>query len=547
LAQVLINRGITDCQAAVAYLRPKLTSLIAPEQMPAIKAAVARIKRAISNREKITVYGDYDVDGITGVAILVAILKLFGAEVDYYIPHRIDEGYGLNVDAVESLAEAGSGLLITVDCGITSFEAAQRAGQLGLDLIITDHHQPESRLPIAASIVHPALAPSYANQDSSGSMVAFKLAWAIANEFSGGAKLAPAIREFMLNATSLAAMGTIADVVDLRGENRVLASYGLKALPASGLVGIQALIESAGLSGQQLDSFDIGFRLAPMLNAAGRMGHARLAVELLMSTSQTHSIQIADYLKQQNNQRQQYERKIFAQACEMIDRQNLQSALRRSIVIADENWHRGVIGIVASRIAQEYHRPVIMIKIDGGASAGSARSIAGFDILNAIRACSRHLIGFGGHKMAAGITIEAEKIDRFTSDFEDYAKQNLSFEDCCAKLYIDAVAPLAEFRQEVVGELQMLGPFGQGNAEPIFATKGVRLASVPRRVGLKGDHLQLAITDNTASVRCVGFGMAEVEKKLLENEFFNVAYQPQINTYNGTDSVELVLRDVQFE
>jgi single-stranded-DNA-specific exonuclease len=188
-----------------------------------------------------------------------------------------------------------------------------------------------------------------------------------------------------------------------------------------------------------------------------------------------------------------------------------------------------------------------MIKIDGGASAGSARSIAGFDILSAIRACSRHLISFGGHKMAAGVTIETEKINGFASDFEDYAKQNLSFEDCCAKLYIDAVAPLGDFKREAVGELQMLGPFGQGNAEPIFATKGVRLASVPRRVGLKGDHLQLAITDNTASVRCVGFRMAELEKKLLENEFFNVAYQPQINTYNGTDSVELVLRDVQFE
>jgi single-stranded-DNA-specific exonuclease len=547
LAQVLINRGITDCQAASAFLRPKLTNLIAPEQMPAIRTAVDRIKRAVGNHEKITIYGDYDVDGITGVAILVAILKLFGADVDYYIPHRIDEGYGLNVEAVRSLAKAGSSLLITVDCGIASLEAAQQASQLGIDLIITDHHQPESQLPPAVAIVHPALEPSYANQDSSGSMIAFKLAWAIANEFSAGAKLAPEMREFMLNATSLAAMGTIADVVDLRGENRVLTSYGLKTLPESKLFGIQALMESAGLSGKRLDSFDIGFRLAPMLNAAGRMGHARLAVELLMSASQTHSMQIADYLKQQNGRRQQYERKIFIQACEMIDRQNLHSSSRRSIVIANEDWHRGVIGIVASRIVEKYHRPVIMIKTTQGASAGSARSIAGFDILGAIRACSQHLITFGGHKMAAGVTIEAEKIDVFAADFEVYAKQNLSFEDCCAKLYIDAVAPLGDFRREVVSELRMLGPFGQGNAEPIFATKGVRLASVPRRVGLKGDHLQLAITDNTASVRCVGFGMAELEKKLLESEFFNVAYQPQINTYNGTDSVELVLRDIRFE
>jgi single-stranded-DNA-specific exonuclease len=547
LAQVLINRGITDVAAASAFLRPKLTELIGPEQMPGIEAAVARIKHAIRSQERITVYGDYDVDGITGVAILVAILKLFGAEVEYYIPHRIDEGYGLNLEAVRSLVKAGSGLLITVDCGITSFESAELAGQLGLDLIVTDHHQPESQLPPAVAIVHPAADESYANQDSSGSMVAFKLAWAVANEFSAGAKLAPQMREFMLNATSLAAMGTIADVVDLRGENRVLTGYGLKALPGSRLFGIQALIESAGLTGQGLNSFDIGFRLAPMLNAAGRMGHARLAVELLTSASQIRSMKIAEYLKQQNSQRQQCERKIFTQACEMIVRQNLHHPDRKSIVLASENWHRGVIGIVASRIAQEYYRPVIMINAAKGASAGSARSIAGFDILSAIRACSRHLIRFGGHKMAAGVTIEAEKINKFAADFEDYAKQNLSEEDVVAKLYIDAAVRLDDFRQEVVSELQMLGPFGQGNAEPTFATKGVRLASVPRRVGAKGDHLQLAITDNTASVRCIGFAMARLEKKLLENEFFNVAYQPQINNYNGIASVELVLRDIRFE
>ncbi len=558
LAQVLINRGVTDFADASAFLRPKLTELIAPERMPGIEAAVARIKHALRNRERITVYGDYDVDGITGVAILVAILKMFGADVEYYIPHRIDEGYGLNVEAVRSLAKAGSSLLITVDCGISSFESAELASQLGLDLIVTDHHQPELQacsaeaaakagLPPAVAIVHPATDESYANQDSSGSMVAFKLAWAIANEFSAGAKLPPQMREFMLNATSLAAMGTIADVVDLRGENRVLTSYGLKALPESKLFGIQALIESAGLTGRGLDSFDIGFRLAPMLNAAGRMGHARLAVELLTSASQIRSMQIAEYLKQQNGQRQQCERKIFTQACEMIVRKNLHHPDRRSIVLASENWHRGVLGIVASRIAQEYYRPVIIINTAQGASAGSARSIVGFDILSAIRACSQHLIRFGGHKMAAGVTIEAEKINKFAADFEEYAKQNLSYEDMVAKLYIDDVARLDDFRQEVVGELQMLGPFGQGNAEPTFATKGVRLASVPRRVGAKGDHLQLAITDNTASVRCIGFAMARLEKKLLENEFFNVAYQPQINTYNGTSSVELVLKDIQFE
>ena len=547
LAQVLINRGITDAQAGAVFLRPKLTELISPEQIPGAKTAVARIKQAIRNKEKITVYGDYDVDGITGVSILWQILTLLGADVDYYIPHRIDEGYGLNAEAVESLAKSGSKLLITVDCGVTATNSAELAKRLGLELIITDHHQPGPELPKAVAIVHPALEKSYANQDSSGSMVAFKLAWAIANEFTMGKKLEPRLREFMINATSLTAMGTIADVMDLRGENRVITSYGLKSLPQCKLCGIQALIESAGLTGQGLDSFDIGFRLAPMLNAAGRMGHARLAVELLTSDSQIRSMQIAEYLKEQNSKRQQCERKIFKQACEMIVEQGLNHPDRRSIVLANESWHTGVIGIVASRIVDKYYRPTIMINTANTTAQGSARSIEGFCLLSAISACSQHLINFGGHKMAAGITIETEKIAQFAAQFEAYAKQNLNENDVVAKLHIDAAAPLGEFRKEMVSELKMLGPFGPGNPKPIFATKGVRLASPPRKVGATADHLQLAITDNTASIRCIGFRFGKLEKKLLEHEFFNVAYQPQINTYNGTSSVQLVLADIQFE
>ncbi len=554
LAQLLINRGLTDTQSASDFLRPKLTQLIDPAQMPGIEPAVKRLKHAIKNKEKITVYGDYDVDGITGVSILWQVLTLLGADADYYIPHRIDEGYGLNEEAIRTLAKSGTILLVTVDCGVTAYDSARLARQLGLDLIITDHHQispqPDSKLPEAVAIVHPALEKSYPNQDSAGALVAYKLAWAIANEFNSGRRLEPTLREFMLNATTLAAMGTVADIVDLRGENRALTSYGLMALPECKLSGIQALIESAGLTGQQLDSFHIGFRLAPMLNAAGRMGHARLAVELLTSESQIRSMQIAEYLKEQNNKRQQYERKIFKQACEMIVERNLHHPDRKSIVLANENWHTGIIGIVASRIVDKFYRPTIMINAgaaENGVAHGSARSIQGFCLLSAIEACSQHLIRFGGHKMAAGVTIETEKIDLFTADFEAYAKQNLNENDVSAKLHIDAVAPLAEFRAEMVTELQMLGPFGQGNPKPVFATKGVRLTSPPRRVGSGREHLQLAITDNTNAVRCIGFRFGKLEKKLLENEFFNVAYQPQLNTYNGNTNVEFVLTDIQFE
>jgi len=550
VAQVLINRQITDAQTGARFLRPKLTDLIDPAEMPGIAPAVQRLKQAIAGKQRITIYGDYDVDGITGVTILWQVLKLLGADVDYYIPHRLDEGYGLNAEAIETLTKSGTRLLVTVDCGITAFDTVELAGRLGLDVIITDHHQPDRDLPEAAAIVHPALEESYPNQDSAGAMVAFKLAWAVANEFNSGRRLEPRLREYMLTATSLAAMGTVADIVDLRGENRVLTSYGLRALPDSKLSGIQALIETAGLTGQTLDSFHIGFRLAPMLNAAGRMGHARLAVELLTSDSPVRSTQIAEYLKEQNSQRQQCDRKIFKQASAMIVERGLNHPDRKSIVLSSENWHTGVIGIVASKVVDKFYRPTIMINAgdaDNGVAQGSGRSVPGFCLLSAVKACSQNLINFGGHTMACGITIESDKIEQFAAEFEAYAQENLNQEQTLAKLNIDAVASLDQFKRETVTELQLLGPFGQGNPEPVFATKGVRLASPPRRVGAGRDHLQLVITDNTTTIRCIGFRFGKLEKKLLEQEFFNVAYQPQINNYNGNSNVEFTIADIQFE
>jgi single-stranded-DNA-specific exonuclease len=550
LAQVLINRGVTEAQTGITFLSPKLTELLRPESMPGIEPAVKRVKQAIKKKEKITIYGDYDVDGITGVATLWQLLTLLDAKVDYYIPHRIDEGYGLNQDAIHTLAEAGSKLVITVDCGIGAVDCAELADQLGLELIITDHHQGGPTLPKAVAVVHPALDQSYSNQDSSGSMVAYKLAWAIANEFNQGTRLDPPLRQLMLDATSLAAMGTIADVVDLRGENRILTSFGLKSLPECELCGIQALIESANLTGQGLDSYHIGFRLAPMLNAAGRMGHARLAVELLTSNCHSRSAEIAQYLKEQNTRRQQREKKILQQAREMVIEQGLNHPDRKSIVLAGEKWHTGIIGIVASRIAERFHRPTIMINLaqtTDGIVQGSGRSVPGFDLLAAISACSQHLAAFGGHKMAAGITIERKNIGQFAADFEDYARQHLTREHMLDKLHIDALAHLGGFNMETVKELQRLEPFGQGNPPPTFATNGIRLAAPPRRVGSKGEHLQLAITDNRTAVRCIGFRLGKLEKKLLDHEFFNVAYQPKINNYNGSSSVEFVISDIQFE
>lgn len=550
IAQLLINRGVVEAREGNVFLQPKLTELIRPAQMPGIAPAVVRLRQALDKKEKITIYGDYDVDGITGVSILWELLTLLGAQVDYYIPHRIDEGYGLNADAVRSLAEGGTRLLVTVDCGISAIAAADLARQLGVDLIVTDHHQPGSALPAAVAIVHPALEPSYANQDSAGALVAYKLAWAIAEEFSRGPRLEPRLREFMLNATSLAAIGTVADVVDLRGENRVVTKFGLESVADTKLCGLKALIQSAGLAGKGVDSTAIGFRLAPVLNAAGRMGHARLAVELITSTSEMRAMQIAEYLKDQNTQRQQCERKMLKQACDIVVEKGLNHPDRRSIVLGAEGWHTGVLGIVASRLVDRFFRPAIMINAspnESNVAQGSARSIPGFSMLDAIQACSSHLTSFGGHKMAAGLTLPPENIEAFAAAFETYAAANLHEEDVVAKMHIDAVVPLRQFTRDVVHQLDMLGPFGEGNPKPVFATKGVRLAAAPRRCGSTNEHLQFAITDNTATIRCVGFRMGGLEKKLVDNEYFNIAYEPTLNHYNGNTTVEFIAVDIQFE
>jgi single-stranded-DNA-specific exonuclease len=559
-AQVLINRGIQTTEQGTSFLRPKLNGLIEPERMPGLKQAVERIEQAIHEDKKLTIYGDYDVDGITGVAILWYILKLLGAKVDYYIPHRIEEGYGLNCEAIEQLTHSGTEVIITVDCGINSLEAAGRAGELGLDLIITDHHRPGSKLPKAAAIVHPMLEETYENPHSAGVMVAFKLAWGLANRSKTKAGLAPSLRGFLLDATVLTAIGTIADVVELGGENRIITSYGLKAAADCRLCGLHSLIESLSLTKEQLNSYEVGFRVAPVLNAAGRMGHARLAVELLTGTNPTQTGEIAKYLNEQNRKRKQCERKILKQVCEMITSKQLDRPGRQSFVLAQPDWHIGVIGIVASRIADKFGRPTILLNNSEDIAKGSARSIPGFDLLEAIESCSQHLVRFGGHSAAAGIRIEREKIEQFARDFEAYARRYLKKDDTLGKLSIDALTSVGELSPRVVRELQLLAPFGQGNPAPVFATTGVHLIAPPRRVGQRGEHLQLSISDEGSlpqsgavgsgqkgAVRCIGFRMGELEKQLLERDFFDVAYEPKINNYNGSSSVEFVLTDVRFD
>jgi single-stranded-DNA-specific exonuclease len=546
LAQLLINRQISTETAARAFLSPKLTDLIEPAAMAGVTTAARRIREAVQNNEKIAVYGDYDVDGITGVAILWHLLKMLNAQVTYYIPHRIEEGYGLNSDAIAQLAEVGVTLLITVDCGITAFEEVEYANSLRMDVIITDHHQIE-RLPNACAIVHPAIDASYGNPNACGAMAAFKLAWAIADAVHDHGPLSQPLRDYLVSATTLAGIGTIADVVDLRGENRVIAGFGLRGLTESKLYGIKALVESAQLQTAGASSYDVAFKLAPTLNAAGRMGHARLAVELLTTDNEMRAYQIAQYLRDQNRQRQKCQRDIFGQAKQHILQNNLHHPDRKTIVLSNTEWHSGVIGIVASRIIDEFNRPTVMINISNGIGHGSGRSIEGFNLYQGLAACAGHLISFGGHEMAAGLRIETDKIPAFAEAFEEYARNNMPTGLTESTLDIEAEVSIRDFNDRVMRELALLEPFGQGNPRPIFATRSVKRIAPPRRVGAKNEHLQVAITDGTASVRCIGFDMGNLEKKIVEAESFDITYEPQINTFNGTSSLQFVLTDIRFD
>ena len=560
MGQLLYNRGVSEASAARSFLRPSLHDLADPGRLPGVKEAVQRIRRAAAGGEKIVLYGDYDVDGIAGVAILWRCLQLAGVEagrLGEYVPHRIEEGYGLNEQAVRQLAAEGAKLLVTVDCGIGARGCAAVARELGVELIITDHHRVEGELPAAAAIVHPDLpGGDYPCKVLCGAGVAFKLAWALAQEFSAGEKVRPEFREFLLTATGLAALGTIADVVELVGENRVLSHYGLAGLAASADVGIRALIEAAGLTGADLNSADIGFKLAPRLNAAGRMGHARLALELFTRASAERAREIAGYLEGQNRQRQQVEKAMAEAAAEQVAALGMDGSEWRGIVVAAEGWHGGVLGLVASRLVERFGRPAVVIAVQGERAMGSCRSVAGFDICRGLAACGELLESFGGHAMAAGLTLRPERIEAFREAFNATARELLPAEALARRLDIDAEAGLGELNVKTVELVERLGPFGAGNPSVVLAVRGVRLAGALRRIGTGGEHLQMLLAageDRAAElraggvVRAVAFGKGKWEKTLAGAERFDVAFEPAINRFNGKRTVEMIVQDVRVE
>ncbi len=545
VAQILCNRGIEDAGKARAFLQPKLSDLYDPSTLPGAAGAAERLARAVRDHQKIVIYGDYDVDGITGTAILWHLLHLAGADVDLYVPHRLEEGYGINTQALTQIREAGAHLVVSVDCGITAVEAAETARAVGLELIITDHHAPHGELPRCAHIVHPTALGESPNPDLCGAGVAFKLAWLLAQKISGAARVSPEFREYLVNATGLAALGTVADVVPLSGENRIITRFGLLGLPRTSIVGLQALIASAGLSGATIDSYAVGFKLAPRLNAAGRMGHARLAMELLTRAGADRAREIAAYLEEQNRARQSLEKKITRQATELVRQRGLDRDDCRAIVLAEEHWHAGVIGIVASRLVDEFHRPTVMIALADGVGSGSARSIRHFELNLALEQCAGHLLSYGGHQMAAGLKIEPGRIDAFREAFVAYANNRLTASDLVPRLRLDAEVGLAEFDARTVQTLADLGPFGMHNPRPKLASRWLELQGDPRAVGKTADHLQFTLREGDVVRKAIGFGLARHEQDLRDHRRCRVAFEPILSTFNGRQRVELQVLDVQ--
>ena len=548
VAQLLINRGITDEPEVARFLEAPMKELRDPELLPGVNEAADLVMAAISSGKRITVYGDYDADGMTGTAILLRCLKMLQANVGSYLPNRMTEGYGLNSERLEKLAAEGTELVISVDCGIASVEEAARAKELGLELVITDHHRFGQTLPAADVLVHPGLpGSSYPFTGLCGAGVAFKLAWALCKRASDARKVSQAMREFLLMAMGVAAIGTVADVVPLLDENRIIVRHGLISLREHPPLGLQALMKRAGLDQKSaLDAEDIGFMIGPRLNAAGRLGQAELGVELLTTDNPQRAEDLAEYLEELNESRKKLERSIYLAAKKQI-KEDFDAENDDAFVLAGRGWHRGVIGVVAGRIAEKYQRPTIVIsqdKIAAEAGVGSGRSALGLNLYEALNDCQDLLVKHGGHPAAAGLTITDKNIDAFRIAFCEHVAGAICEDDLVAEVIIDAESTLSQLTLQTVLQVQRLAPFGNSNPRPILCASGVQIAGTPSRMGGGDLHLTVKLKQHSVTLRAVAFGKGDWAEEMDQVEGnIDIAYRAVINEFRGRRSVELHLVD----
>lgn len=546
LAQILMTRGVSDAASAQAFLYPEFKKLHLPELLPHMREAAERLTRAIRQQEQIVLFGDYDVDGITGTSMLWHIITAAGGKVKTYIPHRVSEGYGLSVKAIEELADAGAQLIVSIDCGGTACEPVAAARARHVDIIITDHHELNDVLPDATVFVHPRLSGShYPNEHLCGAGVAYKLAWATAQQLCNGEKIHTQYKNLLIEFAALVGLGTIADVVPLVGENRILARFGLAQLPRCGLTGIQALIAAAGYGDREIDGTVVGFGLAPRLNAAGRMDHADMAVELLTSADQSKAQEIAEYLEKQNRDRQVTERKMVEAAQKQIESQLAHEGdLPLVLVVHSEAHHAGVVGIVASRLVDKYNRPAFVLACDENECHGSARSIPNFSIHQAIEHVRHLLISGGGHAMAGGVKFERRHLDAFREGLNEYAANVLSPDDLIPRLEIDAEIKLGEVHSEFARLLAKLEPHGRGNPKPKFLISGVKISAPPKRVGSTGSHLQMLIRQDNVTARAIAFKAGDAEPYLPVGADVDLVAEIKLNEYQGVQRAEIYVCDI---
>jgi single-stranded-DNA-specific exonuclease len=538
-ARLLCIRGLGDLEQARRFLAPALGDLHDPFRLTDMQPAVDRILAAIERRERIAIHGDYDVDGITSTVILRRALELLGADVTHFIPERMRDGYGLQAASLDRLNAEGVRLVISVDCGIRGVEAALHARSLGLDLIITDHHEPDaSGLPDAFAVINPKRHDcTYPDKNLAGVGVALKVVHALCAK-TGRAAWLPAF-------VKVAAIGTLADVVPLTGENRIIAKLGLAMLSKGPhKVGLRSLLDACGLSGKDIDSYHIGFVLAPRVNAAGRMSTPDIAARLLLASDEALAPEaraLAEQLNAENVRRQEEEAEIVAQARKAVET-DLDVGSRTVIVVAGEGWHRGVIGIVASKIVDAFHRPAIVLSIDGDTAHGSCRSIPSFNMLAALESCADAMIKFGGHKQAAGLTIETARIRELRLRVNEFADACLAPDDLRPRLWIDGALGFRGITEQVASEMTRLAPFGAGNPCPVFRTSRVEIIDGPRRV--KDRHLKMAFRQEGRVLRGIAWRASEREAFVAEHRAaIDLAFSLEQDIWNGERYLQLSIAD----
>ena len=532
LATILVNKNITTQKEINEFLNPTRNDFFDPFLMNDMDIAIKRIKKAIENQEKVIIYGDYDVDGITSITVLKSFLKDVGLDVDYYIPNRLEEGYGLNKNAIDEIAKKEYKLMITVDCGISAIEEVDYANSLGIEVIITDHHEPGDEIPKALAVVDNKRKDNkYPFRELAGVGVAFKVSQALAQSMN--------IREEeYLKYLDIVCVGTISDIVPLVSENRVITKLGLKLVKQTRNMGLRAIINSSGYS--QINSTTISFGVAPRINACGRMGKAEQALKLLLSKDIYEVNKLTQELNSYNRERQEIEKEIFENVLTKIEQNNL--AKNRTIVVGGENWHHGVIGIVSSKITEKYFKPSILLSFEeDGTGKGSGRSIPGFDLHEALMKCENCLEKFGGHSMAVGLTIKKENLEQFYKEFEKIAEEN-EIENIIPIINVDAKIELDKIDKSVVEDLKQLEPFGEANKTPTFALKNIRIDSI--RALSEGKHLKLTLKDDNLLINAIGFNIGELAEAYKIGDKIDIAGVLEINTFNGIDNLQINIKDI---